>query len=162
MHIGLITTVFFLIYASAGDAHQMQPASNQRHRARSQPSCAAGQSCVQPSGSYKKRDLQLRLFCPVNQTACPVGRNGFECIDTTSNIESCGGCLSEGKGVDCGGIEGVADVNCLRGRCVVATCDRGWSVDVDRNQCERDFGKANKKSIWPSGVREETERSWDL
>lgn len=42
------------------------------------------------------------LQCAAPETACLIdgGIGGYECVDTQSHLESCGGCLGEG-GVDC-------------------------------------------------------------
>ncbi|TKA58329.1 hypothetical protein B0A53_00067 [Rhodotorula sp. CCFEE 5036] len=73
--------------------------------------------------------------CPASHTACSVdGVKGFECIDTTSNIEQCGGCASEG-GVDCTSIEGVAAVGCVAGVCEIWSCEDGYSFDADQGLC---------------------------
>lgn len=71
-------------------------------------------------------------LCPTGETACPIAgsasfdtfvqssdqtadffsaKGGYECIDTTENVESCGGCASTGKGVD------VSVENCFNGPC---------------------------------------------
>ncbi|GAA5833649.1 hypothetical protein JCM3766R1_002599 [Sporobolomyces carnicolor] len=67
-----------------------------------------------PSGRARERRnlASKRNVCPSSHEACPVsGGAGFECIDTTTNIEQCGGCAGQG-GVDCTAIEGVGAVGC--------------------------------------------------
>lgn len=54
--------------------------------------------------------------------ACPIpGAHGltgdFECLDTTNELESCGGCASIGEGQDCTLIEGAWNVACEQGIC---------------------------------------------
>lgn len=44
----------------------------------------------------------------------------WQCIDLGSNLESCGGCVSEGKGRDCTSIVGVESVSCDRGQCQIS------------------------------------------
>jgi hypothetical protein len=71
-------------------------------------------------------------MCGEGQSACRIeseakGWDGkFECVDTSRNIESCGGCVAEGKGEDCTAIEGVSDVACIASKCVVSACRKGW------------------------------------
>ncbi|POY76558.1 hypothetical protein BMF94_0399, partial [Rhodotorula taiwanensis] len=66
---------------------------------------------VRPSSRARARARARRnlSLCPESHTACPVGK-GFECIDTTSNIEQCGGCSGDSDSVDCSALEGVAAV----------------------------------------------------
>ncbi|KAF8308215.1 hypothetical protein DL93DRAFT_2087230 [Clavulina sp. PMI_390] len=65
--------------------------------------------------------------------------SAYECLDTQSNLESCGGCVvpytygltpSEiddlpAAGVDCTALPNVSDVECRVGRCVVHRCKAG-------------------------------------
>lgn len=37
--------------------------------------------------------------CPVGKEACAVAGGGYECIDTDSELDSCGGCPAVGTGV---------------------------------------------------------------
>ena len=65
-----------------------------------------------------------------------ISSNSFadrlECIDTSSNPESCGGCLypkaGQQEGEDCTAIPNVADVRCYSGSCVVNACVRGYTL----------------------------------
>lgn len=65
------------------------------------------------------------------QTACPLfdGSNEYECLDTQTHLESCGGCASEGTGRDCTAIAGAADVACVSGQCVVSKCLPGFEAN---------------------------------
>lgn len=91
-------------------------------------------SCVVPSKSTSggsgwwrwKRDG----LCGT-ETACPLfdGSNEYECLDTQSHLESCGGCASEGTGRDCTAIAGAADVACVSGQCVVSKCLPGFEAN---------------------------------
>jgi hypothetical protein len=83
--------------------------------------------------------------CPARTTACPVpgrGRAAWECVDTTSDLESCGGCIypsvNDPTGVDCTTIEGVSDVACHRGRCLVKRCMPGYQTDISNSHCVDD------------------------
>lgn len=79
------------------------------------PSC----QCVKPSRAFKREDA----LCPKNKTKCvidPEWSDSYECLDLESNLESCGGCMSQGEGQDCTAIEGAAAVSCVKGKCVVS------------------------------------------
>jgi len=71
---------------------------------------------------YKKRSLKSRAtLCPSGLDACPISSSlagDYECLDTSSELESCGGCTSQGKGQDCTKIAGAWNVGCDRGSCV--------------------------------------------
>ncbi|KAL5533216.1 CYT2 [Sanghuangporus sanghuang] len=59
-------------------------------------------------------------FCPTGLTTCPIISNGVftgdsECVDTLSDLTSCGGCASLGQGTDCSPTPGAS---CLGGVCV--------------------------------------------
>ncbi|BEJ11144.1 hypothetical protein CspHIS471_0105660 [Cutaneotrichosporon sp. HIS471] len=62
------------------------------------------------------------------ETACPLfdGSSEYECLDTKTHLESCGGCASEGTGRDCNTIAGAAAVACVSGECVVSKCLPGF------------------------------------
>ncbi|WWC95887.1 hypothetical protein V866_002754 [Kwoniella sp. B9012] len=88
-----------------------------------------------------KRDEQLRLnrFCPGGLQACivPGSDDSFECIDTSSELESCGGCLygsytnsTAPAGVDCSILRGAAfgGATCANGRCEISACREGFQL----------------------------------
>lgn len=58
--------------------------------------------------------------CPTSLEACPVGLTAgdYECVDTARDLESCGGCVSQGKGRDCTAIKGAFHVGCENSRCI--------------------------------------------
>ncbi|GLB42741.1 hypothetical protein LshimejAT787_1201900 [Lyophyllum shimeji] len=99
-----------------------------------------------PSG-YVKRDLHYGTDkqCPRGLSACGVlgrGARSWECINTQTELESCGGCtipLYNGQvgpeGRDCTVIEGVSDVSCVKGRCLVHRCMPGYEVNTDGDSC---------------------------
>ncbi|WVQ86968.1 hypothetical protein IAS59_000688 [Cryptococcus gattii] len=80
--------------------------------------------------------------CPTGMNACNVNGvvNSWECVDSTSDIESCGGCTygdynpsrnsSESTGVDCTALPGVlrGSVTCSNGQCEAFACKRGWTL----------------------------------
>ncbi|KAI0777856.1 hypothetical protein BC629DRAFT_1290184, partial [Irpex lacteus] len=70
----------------------------------------------------------------------------YECVNTKTNLESCGGCLipnpfrphtaSSATGVDCAAIDHADSVSCASGRCIVESCENGWEVDSARSSCK--------------------------
>ncbi|WVW83329.1 hypothetical protein I302_105348 [Kwoniella bestiolae CBS 10118] len=106
----------------------------------------------------KKRDAQHRLKmeeptlrCPQGMKACQVTKNddhAYECIDTSHELESCGGCIhgeidiefgsSSSKsplGLDCTALTGItpSGVACYNSQCVAFDCEDGFEL-VD-HQC---------------------------
>ncbi|WVR08575.1 hypothetical protein IAU60_005630 [Kwoniella sp. DSM 27419] len=81
-------------------------------------------------------------YCPAGLTACAIDghQESFECVDSSSDLESCGGCIDgmygvsnvtgSGVGQDCSAIPGVAlgGVTCTRGRCNVSACKKGYAL----------------------------------
>lgn len=65
------------------------------------------------------------------------GVGGYECIDTTQALDSCGGCASTGEGMDCTKIRGARSVGCEASRCVVLSCDAGWRPSPRGDKCVR-------------------------
>ncbi|TEB26460.1 hypothetical protein FA13DRAFT_1890178 [Coprinellus micaceus] len=114
--------------------------------------CGIYKAC--PSKGHTKRDLSAAMAnCPVGQTVCGIlGRaaGSWECVNTQSDLESCGGCAisatneaNDGEGQDCTAIEGVADVACVGGGCQVRKCLDGYEVSPGNNYCipeEREKG----------------------
>ncbi|OCF42311.1 hypothetical protein I317_03814 [Kwoniella heveanensis CBS 569] len=91
------------------------------------------------------RNRALLAVCPNELTACRVSSDddtSFECIDTQSELESCGGCVygeynnaTAILGTDCGTSTGTSlgGATCLKGKCVSFACKAGY-VLVD-GQC---------------------------
>lgn len=112
---------------------------------------------VAPSGVARKRMLAARAAaeraalgdCPAGLTACrvPGGASSFECIDTQTELESCGGCsngyyddkknLNATVGIDCSAINGVAlgGSSCGGGKCKITRCRSGF--DFENGACVR-------------------------
>ncbi|KAH8094605.1 hypothetical protein BXZ70DRAFT_347818 [Cristinia sonorae] len=114
--------------------------------------CGDFPSC--PS-AHPKREVEMAkrsATCDRGYTACGVfgwtgmrASQAWECIDTQSDLESCGGCaipLMRGSphGVDCTAIPGVADVSCGAGSCIVHRCLPGYTPSLDRSFCIRKSG----------------------
>jgi len=77
-------------------------------------------------------------LCPSGLEACPVSgltAGDYECLDVTTELESCGGCVSLGQGRDCTAIPGAWNVGCEQGTCAVYSCAAGYRVDLDGKSC---------------------------
>ncbi|KAF7791851.1 hypothetical protein EIP86_002875 [Pleurotus ostreatoroseus] len=106
-------------------------------------------STPKPSGNannhYRRRDdhkSRSAPLCPNAMEACPIkglmGTSGdYECLDTKTELESCGGCASTGAGQDCTAIEGAWNVACNQGSCAVYTCQQGYKVARDGKSCTK-------------------------
>ncbi|WVW83324.1 hypothetical protein I302_105343 [Kwoniella bestiolae CBS 10118] len=95
----------------------------------------------------KEAGLRAMAVCPQGLTACrtsPGDDSSFECLDTQSELESCGGCIHGVLGqsddmskadMDCSSISGVAPdgVTCLSGQCLAFACEEGYNLKS--NQC---------------------------
>ncbi|WVF72436.1 hypothetical protein IAT40_007251 [Kwoniella sp. CBS 6097] len=108
---------------------------------------------------YRQETQNKNTFCPSGLTACNVPHPdgiSYECIDTSSEIESCGGCLygqfkgyeysfsverhddhdqlEVKQGTDCTTILGVRQnsVTCEQGRCVAYGCEEGYHIEGGR------------------------------
>ncbi|KAG7527398.1 hypothetical protein FFLO_06977 [Filobasidium floriforme] len=84
----------------------------------------ASECMLAPSGSFSRRDQTLMRVgaCTRSQTACMVGQEKWECIDTLTDLQSCGGCWTDGSGVDCTLLDhpDMSDgmqIACVDGRC---------------------------------------------
>ncbi|KAJ7280205.1 hypothetical protein C8J57DRAFT_120913 [Mycena rebaudengoi] len=102
--------------------------------------CGTFKSCT---SQIPKRDLKGQ--CPKGLTACGIsgrGTNSWECVDTQTDLESCGGCPHSTHsgayvpvGEDCSALRGVSDVSCIKGQCVVHKCMPGYDVDGHHSEC---------------------------
>ncbi|KAF5313113.1 hypothetical protein D9619_003184 [Psilocybe cf. subviscida] len=89
-----------------------------------------------PGNGHHRRAVKSRTsLCPTGLDACPVsgGSGGdYECVDTATELESCGGCPSLGNGQDCTAIKGAWNVGCEQGSCVVLSCAGGFKIGAGR------------------------------
>ncbi|WVW84444.1 hypothetical protein I302_106478 [Kwoniella bestiolae CBS 10118] len=87
----------------------------------------------------KREQLVMNRFCPSGLEACkvPGSEDSFECIDTSSELESCGGCLygsytnaTASAGIDCSILTGAAlgGTTCSAGRCEISACQDGFKL----------------------------------
>ncbi|TEB35040.1 hypothetical protein FA13DRAFT_1753404 [Coprinellus micaceus] len=92
-----------------------------------------------PKPHHGKRDESSRIaLCPSGLRACPLPgllAGDYECLDTATELTSCGGCVSEGKGQDCTAIKGAWNVGCERSSCVVYSCSGGFELSDDKKAC---------------------------
>ncbi|GAA5867408.1 hypothetical protein JCM3774_002892 [Rhodotorula dairenensis] len=112
--------------------------------------------------SKKKKEVKPKTLCPFDEMACPIigsttyneavehhfklkgevtgimaGYGGYECINTSEALDSCGGCASTGEGRDCTRIRGSLGVGCEAGKCVVFSCKSGWRPALSGDKCVR-------------------------
>ncbi|KAL8287291.1 hypothetical protein RQP46_003743 [Phenoliferia psychrophenolica] len=100
-----------------------------------------------PSQATRSRRRSLDVSSPPSymvercatqdKTACHVPGFGFECIDTTSNLESCGACPGTKESTDCSLLPGVAGVECNAGKCQITACDDGFAPEQGWKSCVR-------------------------
>ncbi|KAJ7088637.1 hypothetical protein C8R44DRAFT_533066, partial [Mycena epipterygia] len=81
--------------------------------------------------------------------ASPTSQWDFECIDTSDNFDSCGGCVTnhpflppqvqsrsiQARGTECGRILNARHVSCQRSRCIVQHCRTGFIVSATGDEC---------------------------
>ncbi|KZT60708.1 hypothetical protein CALCODRAFT_448152 [Calocera cornea HHB12733] len=107
-----------------------------------------GSPVCNASPSTRKRDTYVfnDKMCPKGLSLCGVqsswSNTNWECIDTKTDLESCGGCVmgvmgTPSSGVDCTAIEGVEDVACDGGKCQVFSCAPGYRVSDCGTTCVR-------------------------
>lgn len=102
------------------------------------PSGFARRSMVDAQKRAEEIVLAAHPDCPVGYTSCQVSPNpedGYECLDTNTELESCGGCRygaygygnSTASGVDCTSLPKVrrGAVTCNRGQCQASLCVGG-------------------------------------
>ncbi|KII85425.1 hypothetical protein PLICRDRAFT_44725 [Plicaturopsis crispa FD-325 SS-3] len=100
------------------------------------------QGCGSQAAS-KKRTLMPR--CAPDQSVCGLqGGSGYDCVNTQSDVESCGGCATRtpfgaaaASGVDCTALPHVdkASASCAAGVCVIEKCAEGFAPSADKTSC---------------------------
>lgn len=127
----------------------------------------------------KKRGPVEAFFCPAGEEACPIVgsqslaqalaaskskqgtlkfdsvKSGYECLDTQSTLESCGGCASTGEGVDCSKLPHASSMGCSEslssvylaffllmhctdeGKCTIFKCLPGFVANAKGTKCLR-------------------------
>ncbi|KAF7793466.1 hypothetical protein EIP86_004578 [Pleurotus ostreatoroseus] len=132
--------------------------------------CGAYPDGVCPTSVPEKRKreyMMKRAKCEDGYSVCgvygwqgSVSTKAWECVDTTSDLESCGGCTvpfgsTPANGVDCTAIVGVMDVSCISGSCRVQRCTPGYVPSRDRTHCVRKGGleAASNVLAWEYGLQ---------
>lgn len=98
--------------------------------------------------SLRERDYVLSLQedrCRVGQMLCGGWKKGvdeWECVDTRSTLDSCGGCIypyffdeKPPTGADCSSLPGAVDVECRNSRCIVHSCQPGYVLSPAYDEC---------------------------
>ncbi|KAG9093584.1 hypothetical protein FRC07_011439 [Ceratobasidium sp. 392] len=92
-----------------------------------------------PHHKKKAKRTQVELsFCEVGWEKCPIKGvfgNDMECVDTASDLHSCGGCTSIGQGQNCLTIPNAKVSTCSQGACEVLSCDKGYTIGSDKKSC---------------------------
>lgn len=100
------------------------------------PFVRCGDRCVDPSkqtctsavpGPSRKREFK---DCEAGKATCPVA-TGWKCVETMTDIDSCGGC--PGSGTRCRSLPGAKEVSCVRGECIIEECYDG--LRLQDNMC---------------------------
>jgi len=105
------------------------------------PSVPSGHNGHKHNHNHKRsahRNVPLTYLCPAGLDACPITsaqNSDYECLDTATELESCGGCTSLGSGRDCTAIRGAWNVGCEQGHCAVYTCAGGFERAPDGKSC---------------------------
>ncbi|WVW85013.1 hypothetical protein I302_107049 [Kwoniella bestiolae CBS 10118] len=93
--------------------------------------------------AQRRRDAEAAI-CPWGLTACVIpgleSADAFECIDTSNDLESCGGCINGAynnatatAGTICvqPGVE-LGAATCVNGRCVISECQPDFELVDDQ------------------------------
>lgn len=112
--------------------------------------------CAETKAHKKQRLRQPVSLCPTGETACPIigsksfedfqhsqhqlvdflsAKGGYECMDVTTTLESCGGCSSTGQGRDCTQIPNSSGVGCSGGQCYIFSCEPGYAPSMNGSEC---------------------------
>ncbi|KAL0957831.1 hypothetical protein HGRIS_000018 [Hohenbuehelia grisea] len=104
-----------------------------------------------PSNVVRRSYIKSHTCSQLGFKACPVYKrhglqltvSGYDCVDVYNDLESCGGCAdstrdggwSNDGGRDCSQIPNVAAVFCDQGRCVIGSCQAGYTASGDGQTC---------------------------
>ncbi|BGP52524.1 hypothetical protein JCM8202_000407 [Rhodotorula sphaerocarpa] len=128
--------------------------------------CALGPSAR--ARAKRSKVTESKTLCPAGEQACPIAGStlfvdasaqhfktgeeltglmarsgGYECLDTTQALESCGGCASTGEGQDCTAIPHAAGVGCEASKCIIFSCDAGYKPNLNGDKCIRARGSTS-------------------
>lgn len=101
-----------------------------------------------PLVKVTKKRRSMSSLCDAGLEVCGApgsayGGRGWECVDTTSDLESCGGCTVAApfalgdplRGTDCSAIPHVNEVECRKGQCFISSCLSGFSLSTSNTSC---------------------------
>ncbi|GAA5992454.1 hypothetical protein JCM11641_002234 [Rhodosporidiobolus odoratus] len=102
------------------------------------PTAGPGYVALPAPSQYARRAAEEFVFsdaCAQDERTCPAGELGdFSCV-RLDDVTECGGCNATGEASNCLEIKGAASVACLRGGCVVRSCQTGY-VQTSEGACE--------------------------
>lgn len=94
--------------------------------------CPPGYNKPKPSGSFRRkaRDASKTLCPNPSESACPISANStsYECLNTNTEMYSCGGCATNKLGENCYEIDGANTFGCEAGVCRVYSALPGWKM----------------------------------
>ncbi|KAK0235201.1 hypothetical protein EDD85DRAFT_69506 [Armillaria nabsnona] len=112
--------------------------------------------------------MEAQATCKTGQSVCgvpsPQGKYDYECMDTSSALDSCGGCtvphpfgsVQPPHGVNCNTIPYLVAGSCRAGRCVVDKCHTGYQPSKDQPSCVKAVGSGRRSAsiidLRPVGV----------
>ncbi|KAJ7705416.1 hypothetical protein B0H17DRAFT_920170, partial [Mycena rosella] len=101
-----------------------------------------------PSRENPITTLEAAQITCGSKTVCGVAHpktdNDFECLDVTSNFDSCGGCVyphpfqskaTLPRGTDCARIPNARHVSCQNSKCVVQQCRKSYTLSPNGDEC---------------------------
>ncbi|GAA5883898.1 hypothetical protein JCM3774_003911 [Rhodotorula dairenensis] len=96
-----------------------------------------GSASATPGPSQRARraadEFVFSDVCAQDERTCPG--DDIMCV-RLDDVTQCGGCHATGDAVNCLEIEGASSVSCLRGGCVVRSCQTGYFQTAE-GRCER-------------------------
>ncbi|KAK7695107.1 hypothetical protein QCA50_002297 [Cerrena zonata] len=99
--------------------------------------------------AMSEEEMISNALCPYALTACPNNpnsrptsieswlREGFECVDVQSDLNSCGGCATVSESRDCTTIPNAVGVSCIAGSCRIDSCQSGFVQSINGTSCVR-------------------------
>lgn len=94
-------------------------------------------ACPIIGSSTYQRAVAQHFTSATEFTGVFAGEGGYECLDITQSLDSCGGCASTGEGQDCTKIRGAVSMGCESSKCVVYSCEAGWKPALSGDRCVR-------------------------
>ncbi|KAI0931626.1 hypothetical protein AcW2_000472 [Taiwanofungus camphoratus] len=127
------------------------PSAARRHEARAPVPSNYKRSMHEQQAITPVGDISQQL-CPLSMAACPISsisgtlasspvslsewiEQGFECVDFSEDLTSCGGCGSVDAQYDCTAVPNALHVSCNVGSCRVDSCKPGYSLAPDGKTC---------------------------